>query len=68
MAVNDLPRSIIAGGCVTDPAIGFPLSLAEVSAKGRPEEAYPVLIIGTQVLATRTLLARHCTAAQEAPL
>lgn len=49
MAVHDLPRGIISGGCTTDPSIGFPMTLEEVSPKNRPEEAYPVLVIGTQV-------------------
>lgn len=49
MAVHDLPRGIISGGCTPDPSIGFPMTLEEVSPKNRPEEAYPVLVIGTQV-------------------
>ena len=49
MGVADLPASIAGGACVLQPGCGFPMNLAEVSAKGRPEEAYPVLVLGTQV-------------------
>ncbi len=49
MGVSDLPSSIACGACALQPGSGFPLSLAEASAKGRAEEAYPVLVLGTQV-------------------
>ena len=49
MGVSDLPGSIACGACALQPGSGFPLSLAEASAKGRAEEAYPVLVLGTQV-------------------
>ena len=49
MGVADLPSSIAAGACVLQPGCGFPLGLPEASAKGRAEEAYPVLVLGTQV-------------------
>jgi len=46
-AANDLPRAVAAGGCL--PACAdFPLPLQEACASGRPEQALPVLIIGTQ--------------------
>jgi len=49
MGVADLPSSIAAGACALQPGCGFPLGLTEASAKGRAEEAYPVLVLGTQV-------------------
>ena len=49
MGVADLPASIVGGACALQPGCGFPMNLTEVSAKGRPEEAYPVLVLGTQV-------------------
>ena len=49
MGVADLPASIAGGACALQPGCGFPMNLSEVSAKGRPEEAYPVLVLGTQV-------------------
>ncbi len=48
MGVSDLPSSIACGACALQPGSGFPLSLAEASSKGRAEEAYPVLVLGTQ--------------------
>ena len=49
MGMSDLPSSIACGACALQPGSGFPLSLAEASSKGRAEEAYPVLVLGTQV-------------------
>ena len=49
MGVSDLPGSIAGGACALQPGSSFPLSLADVSAKHRAEEAYPVLVLGTQV-------------------
>lgn len=49
VGVSDLPSSIACGACALQPGSGFPLSLAEASSKGRAEEAYPVLVLGTQV-------------------
>jgi hypothetical protein len=49
MGVGDLPANIAGGACTLQPGCGFPMNLTEVSAKGRPEEAYPVLVLGTQV-------------------
>lgn len=49
MGVTDLPSSIAGGACALQPGCGFPLGLTEASAKGRAEEAYPVLVLGTQV-------------------
>lgn len=48
-AVADLPRGVAGGGCASAPGVGFPLALADVSAKCKPEEAYPALVMGTQV-------------------
>ena len=50
MGMSDLPSSIACGACALQPGSGFPLSLAEASSKGRAEEAYPVLVLGTQVI------------------
>jgi len=46
-AANDLPRSVAAGGCLPACA-AFPLPLQEACSSGRPEQALPVLVIGTQ--------------------
>ncbi|KAK9845836.1 hypothetical protein WJX81_003853 [Elliptochloris bilobata] len=48
-AANDVPRSVAAGGCLPTSA-AFPLPLQEACASGRPEQALPVLVIGTQML------------------
>lgn len=48
-AAADLPRAIAGGGCASASGVGFPLPLADASAKCKPEEAYPVLVMGTQV-------------------
>lgn len=48
-AVADLPRSVAGGSCASAAGVGFPLALADVSAKCKPEEAYPALVMGTQV-------------------
>jgi hypothetical protein len=48
-AVADLPRSVAGGSCASAAGVGFPLALADVSAKWKPEEAYPALVMGTQV-------------------
>ena len=59
MGMSDLPSSIACGACALQPGSGFPLSLAEASSKGRAEEAYPVLVLGTQVnLGPYTISAR----------
>ena len=51
MAVSDLTRAIACGGSSTAPGgPAFPLGLAEASPTGKPEEAYPVMVMGTQVL------------------
>ena len=45
-AANDLPRSVASGGCLP-PSAAFPLPLQEACASGRPEQALPVLVVGT---------------------
>lgn len=57
VGVSDLPRSIAGGACALQPGSSFPLSLADVGAKPRAEEAYPVLVLGTQVSASEHLAA-----------
>ncbi|CAL8466428.1 g5964 [Coccomyxa elongata] len=49
-AVADLPRAVAAGGCAPAAGVGFPTALADASAKCRPEEAYPVVVMGTQMM------------------
>ncbi|KAK9812968.1 hypothetical protein WJX72_006606 [[Myrmecia] bisecta] len=50
-SMNDLPREVASGGtCALCEGTSFPLPLAEASTTGRPDDAYPVLIIGTQSL------------------
>ena len=49
MGVSDLPSSIACGACALQPGCSFPLSLADASAKNKAEEAYPVLVLGTEV-------------------
>ena len=55
-AVADLPRAVAGGGCAAAAGVGFPTALADASAKCRPEEAYPVLVMGTQVRGVASLL------------
>ena len=50
VAVHDLPRAVVAGGTCgpRSEAGSFPQLLSEASPSGRPEEAYPVVIMGTR--------------------
>lgn len=57
-AVADLPRAVAAGGCAPAAGVGFPTALADASAKCHPEEAYPVLVMGTQVRGTVSTIGR----------
>ena len=59
MGVSDLPGSIAGGACALQPGSSFPLSLADVSTKLRAEEAYPVLVLGTQVSNARKIPLQH---------